>query len=100
MDHEKNKRPPQHLQEEKKGGKTQSLGANDSQISLNLKATPLHVINRTVTSRSYLSICEGRSLLAGLISLLIQRPRLGPRCTAFRMIESGFLPVSRLPCSV
>lgn len=84
---------PQHLQEEKNGGKTQSLGrrGNDFQFSLNLKATPLLTMNMTVMSRSYLSISEARSLLAVLIILLIQRLCLWPRCMLFKMIKSDFL---------
>lgn len=56
--------------------------------------------NRMVTSHSDLSICEGQSLLAGLVMLLTQRPRLGPKCTTFKMIVSDFLPISLLPYSV
>lgn len=79
-DHEKNKRPctfPTASPGREKWGKMQSLGANDFQISLNLKATPLRVTNRMVTSHSDLSICEGQSLWDGLIMLLTQ-PAWGP----------------------
>lgn len=74
-DHEKNKRLctfPTASPGREEWGKMQSQGANDFQISLNLKATPLRVTNRTVTSHSDLSICESQSLLHGLVMLLTQ----------------------------